>query len=586
MKKTVYNQVKKAITALYGHADVLAFQIETTKDPKHGDYACNFPLIAAKTLGKPPREIAQALVNALNEDKTTADVIARIDIAGPGFMNFTLSPDARYHVIRDILTQTDQFGLSTIGHDQRILLEFVSSNPTGPLHVGHGRSAAIGSSLATLLRAAGFHVDCEYYINDAGRQMEILAISVWLRYLAETQPASFPFPANAYQGDYVITIAKNWQQQVADRDVRDVGVLFSDLPLDEKDGGDKDIYIDALITKARKLLGAASFDAMQAFATKAILDDMKNDLTELGVYFESWFSEKSLFESGALENGIEALKKGGYIEEREGALWFTATQFGDDKDRVVMRANGKPTYFASDVAYHWNKYHRGYTKLINIFGADHHGYIARLKAVAQALGKNPDALEILLVQFAILYRGEERLSMSTRSGSFIPLRQLREEVGNDATRFFYIQRKSDQHMDFDLELAKSQSNDNPVYYIQYAHARICSVFNQMTSKYGAWEPTPACASLSQLISEQELLLIRTLAHYPELVELAALAYEPHQITHYLRDLANHFHTYYNACTFLVDDEALRHARLCLIMAVRQVLRNGLAILGVSAPEHM
>jgi arginyl-tRNA synthetase len=587
MKKALHLLVKQSIQQLYPAQELPEFQIENTKDAKHGDYACNFALIAAKKLRKPPREIAQAVISSL----PPMIWLEKMEIAGPGFINFTVASTAHYQVVQDVLTQENNFGKSTIGNNQKVLLEFISSNPTGPLHVGHGRGAAFGSSLANLLRTAGFNVDCEYYINDAGRQMEILAVSLWLRYLALVYPQhSFIFPDNGYQGDYVADMAKILRQKENNRFTHiAVEKIFSDLPLDEKDGGDKEIYIDAIIARACDLLGIELFQEIQAFATDAIMEDIKNDLAEFRVYFESWFSEKKLFDDGSLEKGIEALKQSGYTEEKEGALWFKATHFGDEKDRVLIRANGKPTYFASDVAYHWNKYSRGYEKLINVFGADHHGYITRLKAVVEALGKDPSALEVLLVQFAILYRGKERVSMSTRAGSFITLRQLREETGNDAARFFYIQRKSDQHLDFDLELAKSQSSDNPVYYVQYAHARICSIFKQLVEKKLSFDKEQGLQTLTSsnvLSLDQELQLAKALSLYPDMIENSALSREPHQIAHYLRELANHFHTYYNACVFLVDDEILRNARLCLIMATQQVLKNGLALLGVNAPEFM
>jgi arginyl-tRNA synthetase len=589
MKKTLHDLILKATKNLYANRYTEAlqhFQIEQTKDSKHGDYACNIALVTAKHIGKPPRDIAQNIVNHLHEHADQTPWITNIEIAGPGFINFTLSLSARYDILKEISHKKEHFGHSTIGHQTKILLEFISSNPTGPLHVGHGRSAAIGSALASLLRTAGFHVDCEYYINDAGRQMDILAVSVWLRYLALNHPTAFPFPDNAYQGDYVNNIANAWYNQIQKRDVCHINTLFKDLPLDEKDSGDKEIYIDAMIEKARELIGNEAFNELSVFACDAIMKDMKNDLEAFGVHYESWFSEKSLFTSGALKQSIEYLKKSGHTEEKEGALWFKSTDFGDDKDRVVIRANGKSTYFASDIAYHWNKYQRGYTQLINILGADHHGYIARLQAVVQALGKDPKALETLMVQFAILYRGKEKIPMSTRAGSFVTLRQLREEVGNDATRFFYIQRKSDQHLDFDLELAKSKSNENPVYYIQYAYARICSIFKQLAEKKQPFNLEQGLKAVELLTTELELQLAKTLSAYPELIETAALAREPHQIAHYLRELANFFHSYYNACIFLTDDEHLRNARLCLIMAVKQVLKNGLTILGVSTPEYM
>jgi len=581
MKQLLNDLVQKTIETLFPDHILPSFQIEKAKDPEHGDYACNIALIAAKILNMPPREIAQKIVDRLPQTPE----ISRTTIAGPGFINFTLTHAARFGVIKTVLEEKETFGKGHQTHKNKILLEFISSNPTGPLHVGHGRSAAYGASLASLMKAAGYDIHCEYYVNDAGRQMEILAASLWLRYL-ELGGQHFPFPANAYQGDYVKLIAEALKKQFGSQYEQSASNIFQGLPPDEAEGGDKETYIDAVIEKSRTLLGAESFQAIQSFATEAILNDMKNDLAEFGVHFDSWFSEKSLFDSGALEKSIIDLKKSGYTQEKEGALWFNASHFGDEKDRVVIRANGKPTYFASDVAYHWNKYQRGYNTLINIFGADHHGYIPRLKAVVSAFGKDPETLEVLIVQFAILYRGKERVSMSTRSGSFITLRQLREEVGNDAARFFYVMRKADQHMDFDLELAKSESSENPVYYIQYAHARICSIFKQMKEKQQTFEPNIGLEALGTLAEEAELNLTKMLSYYPELITSAARSREPHQLAHYLRDLAHGFHTYYNAHTFLVEDQKLRNARLCLIMAVKQVIKNGLTILGVSTPEQM
>jgi arginyl-tRNA synthetase len=464
-------------------------------------------------------------------------------------------------------------------------LEYVSANPTGPLHVGHGRSAAFGASLANVLMAAGFTVSREYYVNDAGRQMNILAVSVWLRYLA-LMDEPIVFPVNGYRGDYVLAMAQVMKDKYGRDFAHTWSAVVEDLPPDELEGGDKEHYIDAMIKRAKKLLGDAGFACFHEQALNSVLDDIKNDLQGFGVEFDGWFREQSLFEDGSIDKGIQALKDGGFTYEQAGALWFRATDFGDEKDRVLIRANGQSTYFASDVAYHWNKYDRGFTRVIDIFGADHHGYLTRVKAAVTALGHDETALNTLLVQFAILYRAGERVQMSTRSGSFVTLRELRQEVGNDAARFFYVMRKPEQHMDFDLDLAKSESSDNPVYYIQYAHARISSVLRQLKERGLSWDESVGLANVQLLVEPQEQALISLISRYPEIVEAAALICEPHQIAYYLRELANGLHSYYNAVTLLCEDASLRSARLCLLKAVRQVLRNGVQLLGVSAPESM
>jgi arginyl-tRNA synthetase len=393
-------------------------------------------------------------------------------------------------------------------------------------------------------------------------------------------------PANAYKGDYVCDIAQEFLAQYAKAYVHSWVSVIDNLPQDEPQGGDKELYIDALIERVKELLGSDVFSLVHSYGLNTVLKDIQSDLAEFGVHYKNWFSEHSLFEDGSIQKGIQALKDGGHTYEQEGALWFKATDFGDEKDRVLIRANGQTTYFASDVAYHWNKYERGYDRLINIFGADHHGYITRLRSVVKALGHDENTLNVLLVQFAILYRGQERVQMSTRSGSFVTLRELREEVGNDAARFFYVARKSEQHMDFDLDLAKSESNDNPVYYIQYAHARICSVLRQLKERGLSWDKSLGLNRIDLLNEVQEQALIALISRYPEVVKSAAAQCEPHQVAYYLRELANGLHSYYNAVPLLCEQEDLRCARLCLIEAVRQVLKNGLDLLGVSAPESM
>lgn len=559
----------------------VSIQVDRTKDSKNGDFASNLALIIAKPCGRTPKEMASLLVEALPSSKE----IEKVLVAGPGFINFYLKNEEIYAVVTNILNQKEAFGRNEMGKGERVLIEFVSANPTGPLHVGHGRGAAFGATLANILEATGYEVFREYYVNDAGRQMNILAVSVWLRYL-ELSGEIFEFPDNAYRGSYVFDIARHLYQEYGKKYVLKTEVIFQDLPEDGGNGGDKDIYIDALINRAKTLLTEEGFKCFHKRALDEVLEDIQDDLKEFGVTFHDWFSEQSLMDSKAISKGVEALKASGKTVVREGALWFLATEFGDEKDRVLIRANGEPTYFASDVAYHWNKYDRGFDRVIDIFGADHHGYVSRISSAVRALGHDENALNIFLVQFAILYRGNERVQMSTRSGSFVTLRELREEVGNDAARFFYVMRKPEQHMDFDLNLAKSQSNDNPVYYVQYAHARIMSVFRQLKNRGLVYDAAEGILSLGLLNNTHETTLMTLLSRYPEVIVSAAKYAEPHIVAYYLRELASALHTYYNAEPLLCEDVSLRSARLTLILAVAQVLKNALTLLGVSCPETM
>lgn len=587
MKATLENLLLQAVKTLQQQEIIpfdapISIHIDRSKDLRHGDFSSNVALLLAKTCRLPSQALAQQLITAIPHDA----LVEKIEIAGPGFINFFIAEKGRLQVVADIVEQGDAFGQTTLGKGQRVLLEYVSANPTGPLHVGHGRGAAFGASLANLLTNAGFEVSREYYVNDAGRQMNILAVSVWLRYLQAAGEEGVIFPANGYQGEYVFDIAHT-MLTLHQRDyVHSFYVLSADLPPDEAEGGDKEIYIDALIDAAKRLLGEAGFALFHQQALQAVLQDIKEDLAEFGVVYDEWFSEQSLMDKGAIEQGIAALKDAGHTYEQEGALWFRAQDFGDEKDRVLVRANGQTTYFASDVAYHWYKYQRGFNRVIDVFGADHHGYVSRLKAAVKALGHDEQSLSVLLVQFAILYRGNTRVQMSTRSGSFVTLRELRQEVGNDAARFFYVQRKPEQHMDFDLDLAKSQSSDNPVYYIQYAHARICSVFRQLQERKLVWDKMLGIAHLTLLTEPHEVALIQLLNKYVDITQAAACAYEPHQLAYFLRELANGLHSYYNAVPLLDEQMTIRHARLTLIFAIGQVLRNGMRILGVSAPEKM
>ncbi len=561
--------------------DLPDVQVERTKDKAHGDFASNIAMVLARPAKTAPRQIATLLVNSFSD----VGFVSKVDIAGPGFINFTLSADSARQVIKDVLAAGDQFGKSKLGEGQSVQVEFVSANPTGPLHVGHGRGAAYGSVVSNLLKAAGFDVHREYYVNDAGRQMDILATSVWLRYLAACGE-HFTFPSNGYQGDYVKAIADTLKIEHGEKFRHASSVVFAGIPDDEPEGGDKEMHIDGLIYRAKQILGSADYRLIFDQGLDAILSDIRADLVDFGSEYDEWFSERSLMESGLVEQAIEQLKQTDMLYEKRGAWWFKSSAFGDEKDRVVVRDNGQTTYFASDIAYHINKFERGFDKIIDIWGADHHGYIPRVKASMMAMDQDVDKFNVLLVQFANLFRGSEKVAMSTRSGEFVTLRQLREEVGADAARFFYVMRGADQHMDFDLELAKSQSNDNPVYYVQYAHARVCSVFRQLAERSLHWDRSLGERMIAKLNQEHEQALTTMLSRFPEVIEAAAMQYTPHLLAHYLMDLARDFHTYYNAHQFIVDDNELCQARLTLIAAVRQVLANGLAVIGITAPEEM
>ena len=478
-----------------------------------------------------------------------------------------------------------QYGRSLIGAGKSVQVEFVSANPTGPLHVAHGRHAAFGASLANLLEAVGYRVEREYYINDAGRQMDILAVSCWLRYL-EHCGERFTFPANGYVGDYIAPIAARLFYAEGTALKAAAAEVFDNLPPDEPQGGDKEIYIDAVIGRARALIGNAAFERVLRQSLDGIVADIREDLAEFRVSFDCWFSERSLNDSGAIDRAIETLKRSDHAYLKDGALWFKSTDFGDEKDRVMVRENGVKTYFASDIAYILNKRERGFEHLLYVWGADHHGYIARLRAGLVALGGPAEAFEVRLIQVVSLFRGGERAKMSKRSGDYVTLRDLRREVGNDAARLFYVMRSNDQHLDFDLELAKSRSNDNPVYYIQYAHARVASVMRQLEERGLTHDPAQGLACLNRLVEPQELQLVKRVSAFPEVVRQCAAQRAPHALVHYLRDLANDFHTNYSAHQLIVDEAELRNARLDLALAAQTVIRNGLDLLGVSAPEPM
>jgi arginyl-tRNA synthetase len=562
-------------------AEVPRVLVEATKDKQHGDYATNIALVLAKAAQRKPRDIADMLVSAL----PTSAKIKKVEIAGPGFINFFLASDALTSIVSDIIAAGPQYGTSKIGNAKRVIIEFVSANPNGPMHVGHGRHGAYGAVVADLLETIGYNVHREYYVNDAGRQMDILTASVWLRYLTLCGE-TITLPTNVYKGEYVIDVARDLFDKNGKEFFVSASIVFQKLPPDEPQGGDKEIYIDAIIARSKELLGEAKYDVVFDFTLDIILSDICEDLSEFGVDFQKWFSERSFVQTDAVDRTLQILQDKGLTYENEGALWFKATEMGDEKDRVLQRANGVRTYFANDIAYHLNKFERGFALAVTFFGSDHHGYVPRVQAGLKALGVEASKWQYKLLQFVTLYRGGEQVQMSTRSGSFVTLRELRDEVGNDAARYFYVMRKCEQHVDFDLDLAKSKSNENPVFYVQYAHARICSVFRQLQEKHLTYDQADGLKNLARLQEEHEMKLLGTLGHYSDVILTSAQQYEPHILTNYMRDLATDFHAYYNAHQFLVDDSALRNARLALITAARQILVNGLKLIGVSTPESM
>ena len=575
-------------------------QITRTKDASHGDFASNIALTAAKAAKANPRQLAEKIVNALPENQD----IRQVEIAGPGFINVFLNSEAKFAVLDDIFDLQERFGLSKQFDGQKIQVEFVSANPTSSLHVGHGRGAAFGMSVSNLLEAIGYDVTREYYVNDAGRQMDILATSTYLRYL-EINNEAVIFPSNAYVGDYVRDIAETLKVQHGDSYVHSFAEVAKDVPEDahyeiNTDGekvllsGDKEAHIDGLIFNSKALLGEG-YELFLNAALTSILADIKDDLNDFGVSYECWFSEKSI--DSEIEPVLQILDDKGYLYEKDGNIWFKSTDFGDEKDRVVRRANGQSTYFASDIAYHKNKFDRGFDKVVNVWGADHHGYVPRVKAALLALGIDADRLDVVLVQFVALWRGSEKVQMSSRSGKFVTLRELRHEVGNDAARFYYVARKPEVHVDFDLELAKSQSKDNLVYYIQYAHARVCRVLEKLASSGLNVDDAIGAEQQQLLTAPSEDELIKLLAAYPATLLRSATGYEPHILTNYLKELAALFHGWYDSNRILPvsvtsgeipsqEETDMMQARLRLSKAVRQVLSNGLGLLGLSAPSSM
>jgi arginyl-tRNA synthetase len=570
-----------------GVAAPAAITLDATKDPKHGDFATNVALALAKPLGKPPRAVAELIVKHLPPSAR----VAKTEIAGPGFINFFLAPGAFQAVVPEILAAGQNYGRAPKTRG-RIMVEFVSANPTGPLHVGHGRGAAYGDALSSILDAAGYDVHREYYINDAGRQVDVLAVSVWLRYL-ELCGETVRLPARGYPAEYVKAIAAKLRAGSADTLRRSAGAVFEGLAEEpaapehadeqtaERAKAQQEAYLDALIERTRALLGPL-YGTLQDFALKDQLAQIRATLDAFGVRFDRWYSERDLVESGAAERARAKLVSSGHTYEKDGALWFRTTEHGDDKDRVIVRANGSPTYFGNDLAYHIDKLERGYPQLIDVWGADHHGLLVRMRAAIWSLTGRDDALRIPIMQFVTLSSGR----MGKRSGNFVTLDDLIAEAGRDETRFFYLLRSADQHLEFDIELARSKTNDNPVYYVQYAVARIASVFRQAAERGVTWQAASAAGAVARLTETHEKALLTLLNRYPELLQEVAGQLTPHAVTFYLRDVADAFHSYYNSHQFLVDDAGLRDARLALVAATGQVLKNGLGLLGVSAPDKM
>ena len=581
MIEKIQSNLVRILEDLYGDShlniDELKINLQENNDKKHGDLASNIALILAKPLKKNPQEIA----NSIRDSFITDEEITKIEVAGPGFINFFLSTKTHSEVLNEISAKKELFGKSET-KNQNVLIEYVSSNPTGPLHVGHGRGAAFGSVLGALLKEAGFKVDEEYYVNDFGRQMNILAASLWLRY-AQLLNESITMIENGYQGEYLISIAEKLKEDHSDKFYRNYDSIVELLKTEIQDD---EIFTDSVVVAIQSAL-ENDFNFLRDFALQAILELIKRDLLDFGVEHNFWFSESSLYDikenqASQVDLAIEDLKSRGFVYEKEDALWFKSSEFGDDKDRVLKRGNGEYTYFASDVAYHSKKYDRGYDRVINIWGSDHHGYTPRVQAAMEATNRDPEKLEIVYIQFANLLRAGKKVTMSTRSGEFITLRELMDEVTTEAARFFYINSKDDQHLDFDLDLAKDQSKDNPLYYIQYAHARICSVLKKSNAKIMDLEH----ADLTLLDTEKEIEIQKTLNQYPALIERAAKSSEPHLLCYYLKDLSGLFHSYYNSEKFIIEDKKLMASRLFLLKGVKQVLVNGLSILGIKAPEEM
>ena len=590
MKKKLIDLLTQALSSLAQESGKdpsnIKIEIKENADNKFGDYSTNLAMIASKIFSEDPKKLAKDLIEKLPKD----NLIKKIDIAGPGFINFYLEQISRTEILKTINSQKNLFGFNQIKekNKKRILIEYVSSNPTGPLHVGHGRGAVYGSVLSSILKASGYEVDEEYYINDQGRQMDTLAASVWLRYI-QNFDKSIRFPNKCYKGEYVKLLAedlknkKNTALIPSEVDKEELSKILSNEIKEEKE---LDFLIKTLKEKLRD-----NFEEVKVFSLKSILKSIKKDLKSFGVEHNLWFKESSMFNSSRgkiskIEEAVLALEKNKFIYEKEGALWFRSTDFKDEKDRVIKRENGETTYFASDIAYHSDKFKRGYNKIINIWGADHHGYLPRVKAAMSAMGEDITKFEVIFIQFANLVRGKKKVSMSTREGEFTSLGELIDEVSPEAARFFYINRRGNQHLNFDLDLAKEESKDNPLFYVQYAHARICSIFKKVNDENRSYDKEVALKSLNCLERKQEVEILQALKQFPEVINKAKDNYEPHLICYYLRDLAHSFHSYYSHEKILVEDTKELQAKLFMLSAVKQVIFNGLNLLGISSPESM
>ncbi|MCE5194951.1 MAG: arginine--tRNA ligase [Nitrospiraceae bacterium] len=546
MKKQLKDTILEAFKKLGIDQDEII--IELQREESFGDLSTPVAMTLSKNLKKPPKKIAEEIVNAIDKK----NIFEKIEIAGPGFINFTFSKNYLNSEIKQLIKNGSKFLREDIGKGKKIQIEFVSANPTGPLHLGHGRGAAFGEALANLLKAGGYKIDKEYYINDAGRQVRLLALSVFAKY-KELIGVNYPFPEEGYKGEYIKDIAQK---------------------IIEKEGSK---YSSATFEEAG--------DFFTEFSYKSSLTDIKKDLGDFGITFDVWQSEKDLYKNGEIEKAIYDLRKHGYIYEKDGAVWFRATDFGDDKDRVLIKQDGEYTYFASDIAYHRKKIEKKFDELIDIWGADHHGYIERVKAVIQALGYPRERLRVLLVQMVLLLRSGKPVQMSKRAGEFVTLREVMDEVGADTTKFIFLTRRSDSHLEFDLEVAKAQSSENPVFYVQYANARINSIYSHAKTQ-GIKIEIPENADMSLLTEPEEIKIVKKLLSYPMVFEGAVISHEPHRITFYLQELAGMFHPYYHKYKVVTDEPELTNARLALCEAIRIVLRDSLEILGLSAPERM
>ena len=544
MRKEVEKMVREALERVGLETRV---QVDYPRDSRFGDYTTNAAMVMAKGLGINPRELAQKIARALDHP-----MIEKVEVAGPGFINLFMKVDWWYSAFARLLEEGEAFGCLDLGKGKRVQVEFVSANPTGPLHIGHGRGAAVGDSLARILEKAGYQVEREYYVNDAGRQIRVLGESIWARCM-ELLGREVEFPQDGYRGEYVVDLARRALEEMPQ-------VLES--PREE------------------------AVERLARWGAGEILEVIRRDLEAFGVTFDSWFSERTLYQRDLVGKALERLKERGFIYEKEGALWFASSRLGDDKDRVVVRANGEPTYLASDIAYHALKADRGFHLLVDVWGADHHGYVPRIRAAMRALGYDPHMLQVLLIQMVSLIKGGEKVSMSTRQGEFVPLSELVEEVGKDAVRFIFLTRKCDAHLDFDVDLAKSQTEENPVFYVQYAHARISSIFRTARERGIPLPPDFGKVDLTPLTLKEEMGLIKKALQFPDLIEGMARSLEPHRLTYYLQELAGAFHSYYNHYRVLVEDEGLRRARAALAKGVQVVIREGLRLLGVDAPHTM